>query len=83
MSRPASDYLFFDRIEGTADIVNKSYEQQIRYISVSNDSDGTMVLSLAGKDINIKAGEIWGFPVDIEKFSLDANSGSYRIDIGV
>ena len=84
MSRPASDYLFFDRIEGTADITNKTYTgYSIRYIFVSNDSEGTMVLTLAGKNITILAGETWGFPCEIDKFSLDADGGAYRIDIGV
>jgi hypothetical protein len=84
MSRPASDYLFYDRIEGTEDIENKTYTgYSIRYIFISNDSDGTMVLTLAGKDVTILAGETWGFPCEIDKFSLDADSGAYRIDIGV
>jgi hypothetical protein len=83
MSRPASDYLFFDRIEGTADITNKTYDHPIGYILVANDSEGTMVLTLAGKNVTILAGETWGFPCEIDKFSLDADGGAYRIDIGV
>ena len=84
MSRPASDYLFFDRIEGTEDIENKTYAgYSIRYIFISNDSEGTMVLTLAGKDVTILAGETWSFPCEIDKFSLDADGGAYRIDIGV
>jgi hypothetical protein len=83
MNIPASEYLFFDRIEGTADIIDKSYEQHIRYIVVFNDSDKTMILSSAGQDISILAGKILSFPVYIEKFSLYANGGSYRIDVRV
>ena len=84
MAKPSERTVMFDRIEGTDDIEDKTYSgYTIKKMTVSNDSLVDMVLSFSGVDRTIKANEIWYGDVEITKFSLDANSGAYRIDIEV
>ena len=85
MSVPSQTYRLYDVIEGTADITNKNYgNQTITRFDIINLGSSEIVVSLGSlPDKTIPAGQSWGYFVDIDSFSVVANSNEYSIDIGV